>query len=740
MDGRTVVPTLNVLCASLSEDEMVPMSYLNWSTSNSNTTAMKPSQFPAATPGSPGWNSTGWYNKTVVDDIFGFSPAHPAPAFYKMPLEYNMVFNGSGNRPLAVYTVAHSNITSDKPYTLCAISMRARPGCSSQLYQQVSGSRLALNCQPNNPMAYTPTSVNNATSFDSNVEWTSLAGTWGQAISLSAGSTDNYAADNRLLTQIAPQTSQIDPLNPSLAETLATLGASLLTYSTIDAPYAGDLTKEQSDSPLHIPTPTTQPLLANVQVSDYASGGSQPWQNVFVIVLVPVFLLNCLCLLYLSYIHIPVRYLPRLPGFLHNYLHGNAHPYLHSGVQRDFTDIQNLFTLALGSEVPREGSLMRENTNYPMGPKHYSHFNILDRYNDPGLVAERHERHRVLATKWHIREKDLGLGGSTGIEATPPFGAAGGRPRSIHKGASAYHIVVAGEGDGQHHFHHNGGPPMQIPQPMHQGGYFAAKQSQDEHENEEHMAAMGLGVGVPRERVRGRFEKYLSPDMNKSIDGESEALSHDLSHSGSVSEIDEHTREMRASGLDFGGLGSFESGFGDGAIGYNSPTQGSRSVNEQGTELNHGPIPPPPTAAGSGAPSITERSRGSPQSPTGGFNQKPVPSQSESHPAFAGMGMGALGRVPTHTSASPHASPSNPSFPSLPSQPEPVRSPPIGAHGGAGGVVGEEWQQPRTRQSWAPGAAQERMSLRGRGGRPGEVYVFLELGPGWRFGLGGEGF
>ena len=70
---------------------------------------------------------------------------------------------------------------------------------------------------------------------------------------------------------------------------------------------------------------------AQVRVSAYASGGSNAWQAVFYLVLLSVFLINCVCLVY--FLHVM-----RARGMVH-----------------DFIDPPNLFALAVNS--PASGQL-----------------------------------------------------------------------------------------------------------------------------------------------------------------------------------------------------------------------------------------------------------------------------------------------------------------------------------------------------------------------------------------------
>ena len=487
------------------------------------------------------FNSTGWYNKTAFDDIFGFTFDRPPPLFFNLPPVYNTNLNSSGNRPDAMYVLLNSNFTATDPnlppYTLCGMSMTLRTGCSSTLQALVSGSIIASDCSADNEMAYHPLPTNNGSSWDRNRDWVSIASGLALATSLNAGITGNDASTARVMTQLAPSNSTLNPWRPHLAETLAVLLSNTLLSSTTDAPFdgAGPFNGSVTAEAI-LPTPSLQPFTATVQVSDYASGGSASWQNIFVLILVPVFLLNCLCLAYIFFISLPQRWLPR--GKYHNpngpqydprgapLPYQSQHPYLHSGVQRDYTDIQNLFVLALGTAEPREGSLMREKTSTwgtsghgrdpsPIsGPGARTWF--LGRGSaDPNVRAERDERHRLLGTKWHIQEKrpppqrsnssGLDLGFDSSAEGTPYMGGGPGGYGTV-AGANGYHIVVDGEQQ-QHHFRRR---PVQ-----------------------------------QRERTRGRFEKYLSPNFSSKGHSPSSSVDADM-HLQRVYGKDNYDNGMRS--------------------------------------------------------------------------------------------------------------------------------------------------------------------------------------------------
>lgn len=129
---------------------------------------------------------------------------------------------------------------------------------------------------------------------------------------------DGDSANARTLTQLIITTDELSTGFPSLAEAIAVQAGDTLIQSIKDSPFAGRAWNYT------FPTITPQPqwFNATVRSQQYASGGSQPYQKAFFVVLFGVFIMNIMILLY----------------FL-----------LHKDWYSDFSEPTSLFALAVNS-------------------------------------------------------------------------------------------------------------------------------------------------------------------------------------------------------------------------------------------------------------------------------------------------------------------------------------------------------------------------------------------------------
>ena len=160
-------------------------------------------------------------------------------------------------------------------------------------------------------------------------DWINVAVDWAFSLALNAGVSDGDSSNARLLTQMIPTSPALDPSMPSIAEALAVLAGCTLLISSIDAPFIHYWNYSTT-----VPTlaePQYQAFNATICSQDYASGGTQSWQSVFLVVLIFVFVTNCVCLAY----------------FL-----------LRGGLVTDFLEPENLFSLSINSPSSKglEGS------------------------------------------------------------------------------------------------------------------------------------------------------------------------------------------------------------------------------------------------------------------------------------------------------------------------------------------------------------------------------------------------
>ena len=334
----------------MQQDELVPLVFSLWPTGNGSTTNLTgwPTGF-----GIPTWPS--YLNQTPVDDLFGFGEKHGRrpPIFPKLPLPYNTVLNTTGWYADSVYLLATSPTGE---YTMCSLRSSLTTSCSTQYNASISGGSMSAHCEdPKDKLAY-KLSYTNATDGVIVPDWQAVATEWAKSISLNDGITDAQASNARLLTQLIPTTQCLNPFLPSIAEALAVLSGCTLLMSSIDTPFIHFWNYSTSISTLA--EPQYQAFRAALQTRDYASGGTQPWQGLFYIILFLTFATNVICLVY---------FIGR------------------QGLVTDFIEPQNLFALSLNSPPSRaldgacgggpEGQQLLMNWHVRMDPER-EHFYI----------------------------------------------------------------------------------------------------------------------------------------------------------------------------------------------------------------------------------------------------------------------------------------------------------------------------------------------------------------------------
>ena len=361
-------PVVNVLCAELTADELSPMVYTEWPGFKYNATEP---------------NSTTWPtefdlrldlpNKTVVDDLFGFDEVQTHPIFPKLPIAYNTVFNDT--KPYGIQAVhlltgspTNSPGSTANSYTLCQIQAALTPDCSTEYHSTGSGGSLNTQCSAGNRLAYIK-SEPKAPNGMWNKDWVNVASEWGLALSLNDGISDGSAANARLLSQLIPTTKSLDTSLPSISEALAVLAGNTLLQSALDSPFIHYWNYSTTVATLS-PPGQYQAFNATLKTMTYQSGGTQPWQRIFYLVLLLVFVANLCCLCY----------------FL---VSGN--------LVTDFIEPQNLFCLSLLS--PPSETLEGACAGGPERGHYNSRWNIkIDKARDH-VWLESNERDREVARK-----------------------------------------------------------------------------------------------------------------------------------------------------------------------------------------------------------------------------------------------------------------------------------------------------------------------------------------------------
>ncbi|MCJ1473189.1 hypothetical protein MMC13_001840 [Lambiella insularis] len=308
-------PAVNVLCAGVERDEIAPLVYDTWPMAQN---------FPyngSAWPDT--YDLPSYANQTPIDDLFEFGEKYgrEPPIFPKYPLPFNTILRNTNDYDAdALYVLANSEYNQT---VLCSISASFTTKCSTRFNASMSGNSMSSHCEdPDDPLAYWRT-YPNANNGIRNPDWVNTAWSWALGINLNGGISDSDDSIGRLLTQLIPNTSTLDPYLPSISEALAVLSGCALLISSLDAPF------------VHFWNYTTPPLAppqyqefpASLSFQDYASGGDEQWQGIFYVVLGLALALNLLCLGYFA------RY---------------------KGLITDFVEPRNLFALALNSPPSHE--------------------------------------------------------------------------------------------------------------------------------------------------------------------------------------------------------------------------------------------------------------------------------------------------------------------------------------------------------------------------------------------------
>jgi hypothetical protein len=337
LEASVPSPAINVLCVGMSQKELEPLVYSSWPGGSKFNPTNWTSNPPDDIPGIPSW-----LNRTVVDDIFKFGPKYGQrpPIFGRFPKAYNTILNGTGAWPTnAIYLLGASPPYQTTPYVLCSLRAKQTGHCSTTYNVESSGALLTSQCEdPANSLQY-----NHRQDMIEglwNADWKNIASEWGNALSLNAGISDGAASNARLLMQMVPNKTDgvyaLNPSMPSVAEGLAMMAGSTLILSTQDAPFVPFW--NHTDTILS--EAEYQLFNATLQAFGYASGGTEKWQGIFLVILVFAFLTSFVCLVFMI---VEAR-----------------------GRQvTDFTEPQNLFALAVNS--PQSARLEGACGSGPMG-------------------------------------------------------------------------------------------------------------------------------------------------------------------------------------------------------------------------------------------------------------------------------------------------------------------------------------------------------------------------------------
>jgi hypothetical protein len=242
------------------------------------------------------------------------------------PIDYNSILNITVDHSDSNYLLIKSQPTTD--YTLCQIRGWTSPNCSTQYnVSGTTGGHLESHCEEHSDKLAYNQSVSDVPLKSPSTDYRNVASQWLTALSLNTGISNANSSTSRLLSQFVPiyeswQKVQLNPLQPSLAETLAVMAGSTLLKSSIDSTYYHYWQYMSSV----LEPGEYQPFNATLASQQYTSGYVAKWQAMFYLVLALVFVTNVFCLIYF---------------------------FLRSGLVTDYTEPQNLFALAVNSPPSR---------------------------------------------------------------------------------------------------------------------------------------------------------------------------------------------------------------------------------------------------------------------------------------------------------------------------------------------------------------------------------------------------
>ncbi|KAK1971455.1 hypothetical protein LY78DRAFT_625964 [Colletotrichum sublineola] len=321
--ASVVSPALNVMCVNMSPDELAPLVYTEWPIGKNNSIdTLIPGQRIGPLDWEqyvPGLLETEWLNRTSVDNVFRWGEQYNRrpPVFQLYPADFNMVTNTTAAND-AIYVLTKSaSITN---YTLCEMRSWVSPLCSTHFnISGTAGAHMQAHCDdPEDKDSYNH--VHPEVTFSVPViDWKNIADQWRLSMDINGGVQNNNASNARILTQFVLGEPKLNPLLPSMAEALAVYASSTLIIGGHGTPFEHYWRHEKTQ--LGAPG-ALDPFRASIRTQEYTSGHVAEWQKVFYLVLVLVVVINLVCLAY---------FLAR------------------SGLVTDFTEPQNLFTLAVNS-------------------------------------------------------------------------------------------------------------------------------------------------------------------------------------------------------------------------------------------------------------------------------------------------------------------------------------------------------------------------------------------------------
>ncbi|TDZ41326.1 hypothetical protein CTRI78_v009725 [Colletotrichum trifolii] len=378
--ASVVSPVINVLCVNAAEDDLAPLIYTKWNGSTVERTGVGEqvtghSEWAGEVP--PAADDE-WLNRTVLDDIFHWGEKYERrpPVFQLYPADFNMITNSSvgphvppqaymgivgiladekqvyGSDAMYILTKAH-DLTD---YTMCELRSWVTPHCSTHFnISGTTGSHMQAHCESvDDPNSYI-SSVPDVTPDEAVKDWRDIADQWRLSMDINGGTVNNNASNARSITQFVLKEGRLNPLLPSISEALAVFASSTLVIGSLGSPFIHYWDYRAKMNMLGEPGALAT-FNATIRRQEYTSSHEYEWQGVFYVVLALVLVVNVFCLAY---------FVSR------------------SGLVTDYTEPQNLFTLAVNSPPSEQlkgscggGPAKRDfvvpwRVAYAKGPNHY---------------------------------------------------------------------------------------------------------------------------------------------------------------------------------------------------------------------------------------------------------------------------------------------------------------------------------------------------------------------------------
>jgi hypothetical protein len=237
-------PIMKVLCTTLNSTELAPIVYDTWNSEQGDGYDLYLSLENASIA-----------NRTVVDDLFGWDKKTETkvdypPVFERYPKPFQTVLNYySRGKGTAMYLLGHGGSINDEidstgEYPLCKLEVGISPHCSTLYSVAVSGNRIEAVCEDKaGDMAYIRTDPN-AQTIQGVPNWRNIGYDWANSLLLSTEMVDGINKLSLMLMELRPASkiadARLNPMLPSLAETLAVSASYTLLDSWQEAPFVGE--------------------------------------------------------------------------------------------------------------------------------------------------------------------------------------------------------------------------------------------------------------------------------------------------------------------------------------------------------------------------------------------------------------------------------------------------------------------------------------------------------------------